>query len=778
MTASRSGFPWPSRRALVRSAILAICAALAAGALLAGYLFLYVKPRLPALDVITDYQPKIPLRVYTADHVLIGEFGEEHRDFVPIAQVPEMMKKALLAIEDSRFYEHNGIDFVRAAGAVMSNLRHGFGHGGGSTITMQVARNFFLTRDKVASRKLNEIMLALKIEAALSKDQILELYMNQMYLGQRSFGFASAAQTYFGKPLGSLSIAEMAMLAGLPQNPARHNPISNPKKAHARQRLVLKRMRELDYITEGQYQQALAQPLRINSRGSQGFDTHAEYVAELARQAVYAKYKEDSYTKGISVYTTILKADQDAAYESTRRNVIAYDQRHGYRGPETFVDLPADQETRDDAIDAALQRRPDSDGLIAAVVTDVATGKVVADTGDGDPKTITGDGLRFAAAALSSKAGSGIKLRPGAVIRLSKDGKGNWSITQVPLVAAAFVSLDAETGAYHAMVGGFDYNLQKFNHVTQAWRQPGSAMKPFVYSAALEKGFSPATLINDVPLQMQAGGKVWAPQNDDFKFDGPITMRYALAQSKNVASVRILRALGVPYVHEFIEKFGFDPARQPNNLTMALGTGSVTPVQMAGAYALFANGGHQVEPYLIDRIVDAKGAILLQTKPPAPNDDKTLALDPRNAYVMDSMLREVTRTGTGSIVTKKLGRNDIAGKTGTTSDAVDGWFAGYSGGIVAVAWMGYDDPKSLGGREFGATLALPIWLDYMHTALATRPEQTRAVPAGLSLVDGEWLYDEFIDMGAVKTLDMDTETPTDPAAVPDTVPPAETPQTN
>jgi penicillin-binding protein 1A len=762
----------------VRTAILAICAALAAGALLAGYLFLYVKPRLPALDVITDYQPKIPLRVYTADHVLIGEFGEEHRDFVPIAQVPEMMKKALLAIEDSRFYEHNGIDFVRAAGAVMSNLRHGFGHGGGSTITMQVARNFFLTRDKVASRKLNEIMLALKIEAALSKDQILELYMNQMYLGQRSFGFASAAQTYFGKPLGSLSIAEMAMLAGLPQNPARHNPISNPKKAHARQRLVLKRMRELDYITEGQYQQALAQPLRINSRGSQGFDTHAEYVAELARQAVYAKYKEDSYTKGISVYTTILKADQDAAYESTRRNVIAYDQRHGYRGPETFVDLPADQETRDDAIDAALQRRPDSDGLIAAVVTDVATGKVVADTGDGDPKTITGDGLRFAAAALSSKAGSGIKLRPGAVIRLSKDGKGNWSITQVPLVAAAFVSLDAETGAYHAMVGGFDYNLQKFNHVTQAWRQPGSAMKPFVYSAALEKGFSPATLINDVPLQMQAGGKVWAPQNDDFKFDGPITMRYALAQSKNVASVRILRALGVPYVHEFIEKFGFDPARQPNNLTMALGTGSVTPVQMAGAYALFANGGHQVEPYLIDRIVDAKGAILLQTKPPAPNDDKTLALDPRNAYVMDSMLREVTRTGTGSIVTKKLGRNDIAGKTGTTSDAVDGWFAGYSGGIVAVAWMGYDDPKSLGGREFGATLALPIWLDYMHTALVTRPEQTRAVPAGLSLVDGEWLYDEFIDMGAVKTLDMDTETPTDPAAVPDTAPPAETPQTN
>ncbi len=339
-------------------------------------------------------------------------------------------------------------------------------------------------------------------------------------------------------------------------------------------------------------------------------------MAELARQAVYAQFKEDSYTKGISVYTTILKADQDAAYASTRRNVIAYDQRHGYRGPETFIDMPADPEQRDDAIDAALQKRPDSDGLIAAVVTEVASGKVVADTGDGDAKAITGEGLRFAAPALSAKASAGIKLRPGAVIRISQDGKGNWAITQVPLVAAAFVSLDADTGAYHAMVGGFDYNLQKFNHVTQAWRQPGSAMKPFVYSAALEKGFSPATLINDVPLEMQAGGKVWAPQNDDFKFDGPITMRYALAQSKNVASVRILRALGVSYTHDFLEKFGFDPARQPSNLTMALGTGSVTPVQMAGAYALFANGGHQVEPYLIDRIVDAKGTVLMQTKPP------------------------------------------------------------------------------------------------------------------------------------------------------------------
>nr|WP_315399059.1 PBP1A family penicillin-binding protein [uncultured Duganella sp.] len=761
MTDSPTALPkWINRRNAIRGFIVAGAAALIAGALLLGYLLLVVAPNLPALDAITDYRPKIPLRVFTADNALIGEFGEEHRDFVPIKDMPEMMKKSVLAIEDKRFYEHNGIDWRRALGAARANLGGGARRQGGSTITMQVARNFFLTRDKFYGRKLNEVMLALKIEAALSKEEILELYMNQIYLGQRSFGFGSAAQTYFGKSLKELDIAEMAMLAGLPQNPARHNPAVNPKRAKQRQRVVLKSMRDLDYITEDQYQAALHQTLHVRNRGQQ-FDTHAEYVAELARQTVYAQFKEDSYTKGISVYTTILKADQDAAYESVRRNVLNYDQRHGYRGPEAFITLPAGEEERDDAIEEALQKRPSSDRLIPAVVLDAGPKAVKVQNPAGEEITITGDGLRLAANALTDKAKDAVRLRPGAVIRISQGAKGAWSISQVPLVAAAFVSIDAVSGGYHAMVGGFDYNLQKFNHVTQAWRQPGSAIKPFVYSASLEKGFSPATLINDVPLDLtgaETGNEPWSPRNDDGKFDGPITMRYALAESKNVVSVRILRSITVPYAHNYLGKFGFDLAKHPKNLTMALGTGSVTPAQMAGAYSVFANGGYSVEPYLIAKIVDGDGKIISETKPRATLPDDARVIDPRNAFVTDGMLREVTRTGTGGAVAR-LGRHDMAGKTGTSSEAVDGWFAGYGGGIVAVSWMGYDDSKSLGGKEFGATVALPIWIDYMKVAMKDRPAQDRPVPAGMTQVDGEWLYDEFTGDAARRTLDIEETAP-------------------
>jgi penicillin-binding protein 1A len=756
---------WTSRRIIITGLAAAGTAAVVAAAGIAAYLFLYIAPNLPSLDVITDYRPKIPLRIYTADQVLIGEFGDEHRNFIPIKDIPDMMKKALLAIEDNRFYEHGGIDWKRAAGALGSNLRSGFGHGGGSTITMQVARNFFLTRDKVVSRKLNEVMLAYKIEAALNKDQILELYMNQMYLGQRSFGFGSAAEVYFGKPLKDLSIAEMAMLAGLPQNPSRHNPAVNPKRARLRQQVVLKRMRELDYISEDQYQKALKEPLRVNHRG-QEFDVHAEYVAELARQAVYAEFKEDAYTKGIKVVTTILKADQQAAYEALRRNVIAYDQRHGYRGPEAYVELPDNADEREDAIDEALQKRPASDGLIAAMVTDVAAKTVTAETADGDMIEISGDGLRFAAAALSANAKPEFKLRPGAVIRVSQDARQHWAVTQVPQVAAAFVSMDAATGAYHALVGGFDYNLQKFNHVTQAWRQPGSSFKPFIYSSALEKGFSPATMINDAPLEPNDydAGKNWNPQNDDNVFQGPISMRYALAQSKNVASIRILRAVTPAYARTWVGKFGFDLDKQPKNLTMALGTGAVTPQQEAAGYAVFANGGYQVQPYLIARITDGNGKPLAETKAQPPAQESNRVIDSRNAFVIDSMLREVARTGTGAATTKQLGRSDIAGKTGTTSDSVDGWFSGYGAGIVGVAWMGYDDPKSLGGREFGATVAIPIWVDYMKVALARLPAKEPTPPPGLTLVDGDWMYDEFIESGAVRSIDIENAPPAEGAA--------------
>jgi penicillin-binding protein 1A len=741
-----------ARGFFILAAIAAFFLILIVGAVVYG--LAVIVPNVPSIDKVTDYNPKIPLRIYTADHVLIGEFGEEHRDFVPISKVPPLMKKAILAIEDKRFYDHGGIDWIRAVGAAKSNLRGGMRQGG-STITMQVARNFFLSRDKLYARKLNEVALAYKIEAALSKEQILELYMNQIYLGQRAYGFGSASKIYFGKSLEDLSIAEMAMLAGLPQNPARHNPVVNPKRARQRQHAVLKSMRELDYITEAEYQKALVETLHINPKG-QEYDTHAEYVAELARQVVYEELKEEAYTKGIVVTTTILKADQDAAYQSLRRNVLAYDQRHGYRGPEAVIDLPAAQEERDDAIDEALQKRRSSDGLLPAVVLEASPKLVRVETVDGETVDITGAGLKFAAAGLAANAKASVKLAPGAIVRVSLENK-KWSIVQLPQVSAAFVSIDADTGAYHALVGGFDFNLQKFNHVTQAWRQPGSALKPFLYSSSLEKGYSPATQILDAPLDMpgEDAGKTWSPQNDDGVFDGPITMRYALAHSKNVASVRLLRAVSVPYVHGYLGKFGFDVARHPKNLTMALGTGAVTPLQMAGAYAVFANGGFQVQPYLISRIEDARGVPITVARKREVHQEDNRVLDERNAFVTDSMLRDVTRYGTGADATKKLNRHDIAGKTGTTSDAMDGWFAGYGANVVGVAWMGYDEPKSLGGREFGATLAMPIWIDYMRVALAKRPEQERKAPEGVVRQDDDWLYTEYAGSSDFKAIDVE-----------------------
>ena len=725
---------------------------------LLGYFLFAVYPNVPKIDAVTDYKPKIPLRIYTADNVLIGEFGEEHRDFVPIAQIPPMMIKAVLAIEDTRFYEHGGIDWVRALGAARANLAGGFRQGG-STITMQVARNFFLSRDKQISRKADEVALSYKIEQALTKDQILELYFNQIFMGQRSYGFASAARAYFGRDLAKLTLGEMAMLAGIPQYPARHNPAVNPRRAKQRQEVVLRRMRDVGYITPAQYANAVAEPMNIASARQQ-FDTHAEYVAELVRQEVVAEFKEEAYTRGLSVITTIRKAEQDAAYESVRRNVLAYDQRHGYRGPEAFIDLPADPAEREEAINEALRARPASDGLVPVVVTEVGVKLVKVENLNGDSIAISGAGLRFAAPALAAKARASLKLRAGAIVRIAQTGK-DWAIVQVPLVAASFVAIDAKTGEYHALVGGFDFNLQKYNHVTQAWRQPGSAMKPFIYSAAIERGFSPGTQILDEALDMpgENAGATWSPRNDDGQYAGQVSMRQALAHSKNVPTVRLLRAIGVAYAHTFIPKFGFTPEKHPRNLTLALGTGAVTPLQLAGAYAVFANGGYQVKPYLIAMVKDAAGNVLAQPKPYAGPDAAMRVLDARNAFMMDSMLRDVTRYGTAAAGGQKLNRTDLAGKTGTTTDAVDGWFAGYGANIVGVAWMGYDEPRSLGGREFGATLALPIWIDYMRVALAGAPVQERATPEGIMRDSDDWIYGEYAGTADFKNIDIEALPP-------------------
>ncbi len=711
---------------------------------------------LPELDALVDYRPKIPLRIYTSDGVLIGEFGQERRDFVAFKDIPLIQRQALLAIEDARFYDHGGVDFKGVARAVLADLTGGLKQGA-STITMQVARDFYLTKEKLFSRKLTEVMLAYKIERTLTKDQILELYMNQVYLGQRAYGFSSAARIYFGKPLKDLSIAQAAMLAGLPQAPSSINPIANPTRASARQHLVLKRMHDLGDITDAQYKKALQEDIHVIAEG-QSYNSHAQYAAEMVRQAIFAQFKEETYTRGIVVTTTLLRADQDAAFEAVRKNVMAYDQRHGYRGPEGFVALPRDATLRDKLIESTLQKYSDSDNLVAAVVRSVSPTRVQAVHSNGEVLDITGDGLRWAAAGLSSKAKAALRIKVGSVIRVVAMGKGRWQISQLPNVGAALVALNNQTGAYRALVGGFDFGTSPFNHVTQAWRQQGSAMKPFIYSAALDKGYSPATMVNDAPLTLTAaetGGQPWSPQNDDGVYDGAITLRTALAKSKNVDAVRLLRAITPQYAHDFLSRFGFDMAKQPVNYTLALGTGAATPLQMAGAYSVFANGGFSISPYLIQKVVDIRGTVLFEAKPVVVAQENTRVLDARNAFITTSMLHEVTVSGTGASATQRLGRNDLAGKTGTSSDAVDGWFAGYSGATTAVAWMGFDEPRSLGGREFGATVALPIWIDYMRVALHGTPLSPMPPPPGVSYVAGDWLYDEFKTTGGVTSIDLD-----------------------
>ena len=714
---------------------------------------------LPDLDALVDYRPKIPLRVFTSDGVLIGEFGQERREFVAIKDIPQIQKQALLAIEDARFYEHGGVDYKGVARAVIADLTGGLKQGA-STITMQVARDFYLTREKLFSRKLTEVLLAYKIEKTLSKDQILELYMNQVYLGQRAYGFSSAARIYFGKPLKNLTLAQAAMLAGLPQAPSTVNPVVNPERAKKRQLLVLKRMRSLGYISEAQFKQAQTEDLHVRTDG-QGYNTKALYVAEMVRQTMLAQFKDETYTRGINVTTTLIAAEQDAAYDALRRNVLAYDQRHGYRGPEGSMALPGNPVERQQAIEAALQQHPASDKLLAAVVVSATPRNVRAvlgnDASSGETLDITGEGLRWAAAALAPKAAAALKIKPGSIIRVVQDGKRRWSISQLPNVGSALVALNNQTGAYRALVGGFDFNASQFNHVTQAWRQPGSAIKPFIYSAALEKGYSPATQVNDAPLTLssaETGGQPWSPQNDDAVYEGAITLRHALAASKNVAAVRLLRAITPEYAHGFLPRFGFDPAKHPLNYTLALGTGAVTPLQMAGAYSVFANGGYAIKPYLIQKVTDTRGTVLFEAKPVPVAQEADRVLDARNAFVTTSLLHEVTVSGTAAAA-QKLGRPDLAGKTGTSSDAVDGWFAGYSGSTTAVAWMGYDDPQSLGNREFGATLALPIWMDYMAVALKGKPPHLMPQPAGVSAVKGDWVFDEFQNSGGERGIDLD-----------------------
>jgi penicillin-binding protein 1A len=743
---------------------LAVAAALAV-MLLLGVALAVAYPNLPDIGGLTDYRPKLPLRVLSSDGVLLGEFGEERRIYTPIAQIPKVMQEAVLAIEDARFYRHSGVDYLGVARAALAQFNKAKSQGA-STITMQVARNFYLSTEKTFTRKIYEILLALKIERQLSKPQILEVYMNQIFLGQRAYGFAAAADIYFGKPLADLTVAEAAMLAGLPQAPSAYNPVSNPKRAARRQQYIIDRMETNGFITEEQAASARAEVLKL--RTPTDAVVHAEYVAEAVRLLVQSQYGAETTTRGLNVQVTVNAADQAVAYRALRRGLLDYERRQHYRGPEDRIDLPApdtaDAATLDNRIAEALADHPDNDELKAAVVLEASPKKVVAVLQSGETITVTGEGLRPVTSGLATKAEPQKRISRGSVVRAVRGAKGDWTLTQQPEVEGAFVAMEPQTGAIRAMVGGFDFGKSKFNHVTQAWRQPGSSFKPFIYSAALERGFTPNTLVNDAPLFFDAGttgSQPWEPKNYDGKFDGPMPLKTALAKSKNMVSIRVLQSTGLQFAQDWITRFGFAPEKHPAYLTMALGAGSATPLQMVSAYSVFANGGYRVNPMLITRITDNKGRVLQQS-PPVVIDESMRAIDARNAFVMNQLLGEVARTGTAAKVYATFKRMDLAGKTGTTNDAMDAWFAGYQPNLAAVVWIGYDNPRKLGDRETGGGLALPVWIEYMAHALRSLPPQLPEVPEGLVQEGNDWVFDEFSAGAGISSLGLDDKLPDPP----------------
>ena len=726
-------------------------------ALLVGVALAMAYPQLPDVTALSDYRPKLSMRVYSVEGTQIGEFGEERRNFMPFKDIPKVMKDAVLAIEDARFYQHGGVDYIGLLRASLANLGRAKSQGA-STITMQVARNVYLSSEKTFTRKIYEILLTTKLEHNLSKDQIFEIYLNQIYLGNRAYGFAAASEAYFGKPLKNISIAEAAMLAGLPKAPSAYNPISNPKRARSRQLYIIERMEENGFITREQAASAKLEDLKIRTAMS-GLNTHADYVAEMARQLMFAQYGTEIYTRGLNVYTTIRASDQQAAYFALRQGIMDYERRQHYRGPEKFITLPSNPSEMEDAIDDALIEQGDKGDLLAAVVIEATPKKVRAVRRNGETLEITGEGLQPVQSGLSDKAQPNIKLRPGALIRVTKTPKNIWEITQLPEVEGAFVAIDPRNGGIRALGGGFDFEKNKFNHVTQAWRQPGSSFKPFIYSAALEKGFTPLTVINDSPLFFDAsvtGGQPWEPKNYDGIFEGPMSMRRGLAKSKNMISIRILQSVGAQNAQDWITRFGFEADKHPPYLTMALGAGSVTPLQMVTGYSVFANGGYRVNPYLITKVTDQMGKVLSEFKPPEL-EESLRAIDARNAYVMTSLLQEVTRSGTASRAPVVLKRQDIYGKTGTTNDSMDAWFAGYHTSVTAVTWIGYDTPRKLGDRETGGGLSLPVWINFMQHALQNVPVAEPVPPAGLSHENGDWVFIEYSKGAGVTSLGLDNK---------------------
>ena len=624
-----------------------------------------IYPTLPSLEALTNYKPKLPLRVYSADGFLISEFGEERRAFVKIENVPKNLKDAVLAIEDRRFYQHGGIDTKGVMRAIKNNLT-GKSHEGASTITMQVAKNFFTVPGgkRTMVTKIKEALLAMKIEKALNKDQIFELYLNQIYLGQRSYGFAAASQVYFGKSLGKLTLAESALLAGLPKAPTGYNPYINPKRAIDRQREVLRDMQRYGFIDEAKFNIAIKQPLKFKS-SKLSKDLDADYVAEIVRQSLFELYQEGIYSSGLKVYTTIYKSNQEAANNAVLQGILEYQRRQGYKKAEKTIDLTQLKSSNiEEGMQMALLDFEEYNGFVPAIATEVSAKLVKVFTKKGETLEIKGAGLSVIQKNLADKDPKNHKVVIGSVVRIIKS-QGVWHIVQLPQVESALVALNPENGAITALVGGFDFKKNKFNHVTQAWRQPGSSFKPFVYSAALEKGFTPASIVEDEPISMSAGevgsNKMWEPKNFDDHYSGPIRLRTALTKSKNMVSIRVLKKIGPLYAQDYITKFGFSRKDHPAYLAMALGAGQTTPWAMANGYAVFANGGYRVTPHLISKITDSNGKLIEEMRYPRAGKDAPRVIDERNAFLMTSMMRDVVQRGT-AVKAKVLGRQDLAGK--------------------------------------------------------------------------------------------------------------------
>jgi len=712
------------------------------GALGTAYLVHELWQRLPSVDHLATYEHARPLRIYARDGTLLAEYGEERREVVPIEQIPLRMRQALLAIEDTSFYEHPGVDFKGIARAAASNLLTGRTGQGASTITMQVARAFFLSREKTYSRKLLEVLLAHKLERNYSKDRILELYMNQVYLGERAYGFAAAASVYFDKTLDELTLAEAAMLAGLPKAPSAYNPVANRERAVQRQRHILQRMHALGMVDQAALQAALDEPLNLRA-DSRSIEPAAAYAVERVRQQMVERFGDETYTLGLDVTTTLDWPAQQAAAEALRQGLIDAQAARGFEGPEARVPL-SDAPPGAAAIRTALRPYPDSGALRAAWVQRAsASDGVDVLLRDGTAVHLPPQALPDSARAqMQAKTPDRRAIGPGAIVRVVQEPGRGWRLSQLPRMQGALVSIDVASGEVVSMVGGFDYTLNRFDHATQAQRQPGSTFKPFVWSAALDKGYFPGTLVDDSPREVTPaarGQRAWSPKNYGERYEGFISLRRALARSKNMVAVNLMEAAGVSHVHNFIGRFGFDPDLNPARLPLALGAGATTPLGLAQAYGVFASGGEWTPTTLIREVRTRDGDVLFAA-PSAP--ERVRVLEPRNAYLMDSLLRDVVRTGTARRA-MALGRADTAGKTGTSNDSRDVWFAGYSSGLVSVVWAGYDAPRSL-GRATGGTLALPIWMQYMKVALQERQPTEWPMPEDLVSYGDDLVYSELV----------------------------------